>query len=55
MGRQSSVQHRRFLLQCRNFDAAIEAYQKVLDEYPRSQYIIEAIDGIQFAQLSAGG
>jgi tetratricopeptide (TPR) repeat protein len=37
-----------------NFDEAIEAYRQVLEDYPRSNYIIEAINGIQFAQLSAG-
>lgn len=37
------------------FDRAIEAYGKVLENYPRSRYIIEAIDGIQFAQISSGG
>ncbi len=36
------------------YERAIEAYKKVLDEYPRSEYIIEAINGIQYAQLSAG-
>lgn len=37
------------------YDRAIDAYKKVLDNYPRSRYIIEAINGIQYAQLSAGG
>ena len=36
------------------FERAIEAYQKVLDNYPRSPLIIEAVNGIQFAKLSAG-
>lgn len=37
------------------YDRAIAAYKRVLEQYPRSSYIIEAINGIQFAQLSAGG
>lgn len=37
------------------YNRAIEAYKKVLDNYPRSRYIIEAINGIQYAQLSSGG
>jgi TolA-binding protein len=36
------------------FERAIEAYQMVLDNYPRSPLIIEAVNGIQFARLSAG-
>jgi len=38
-----------------DYQRAIEAYQEVLERYPRSRYVIEAIDGIQFAQLSGGG
>lgn len=37
------------------YGRAVGAYKKVLDEYPRSPYIIEAINGIQYAQLSSGG
>lgn len=37
------------------YDRAIESYKRVLDNYPRSRYIIEAINGIQYAQLSSGG
>src|SRR5690606_29359637 len=37
-----------------NYEEAIAAYRAVLEEYPRSNYILEAIDGIQYAQLSAG-
>jgi len=37
------------------YDRAVDAYQMVLDNYPRSRYIIEAINGIQYAQLSSGG
>ncbi len=37
------------------YNRAIDAYKKVLDNYPRSRYIIEAINGIQYAQLSSGG
>ncbi|MFV1883266.1 MAG: tetratricopeptide repeat protein [Balneola sp.] len=37
------------------YNRAIEAYKKVLDNYPRSRYIFEAINGIQYAQLSSGG
>jgi tetratricopeptide (TPR) repeat protein len=37
-----------------DYERAIQEYQRVLEVYPRSRYIIEAIDGIQFAQLSAG-
>ncbi|MCH8568461.1 MAG: tetratricopeptide repeat protein [Balneolales bacterium] len=36
------------------FDKAIAAYQRVLDRYPQSDLIIEAVNGIQFAQESAG-
>ena len=34
---------------------AIDAYKLVLNNYPKSRYIIEAINGIQYAQLSSGG
>ncbi len=37
------------------YNRAIAAYKKVLDKYPRSRYIIDAINGIQYAQLSSGG
>tara|TARA_R110000868_G_scaffold294140_1_gene554723 strand:+ start:87086 stop:90082 length:2997 start_codon:yes stop_codon:yes gene_type:complete len=37
------------------YSRAIDAYKKVMDNYPRSRYIIEAINGIQYAQLSSGG
>ncbi|MCG8374040.1 MAG: tetratricopeptide repeat protein, partial [Balneolales bacterium] len=37
------------------YGRAIAAYQKVLEDYPRSRYIIEAINGIQYAQLSSTG
>ncbi len=37
------------------YGRAIDSYKKVLDNYPRSRYIIEAINGIQYAQLSSGG
>ncbi len=37
------------------YNRAIDAYKLVLDNYPRSRYIIEAINGIQYAQLSSGG
>ena len=36
------------------YDRAIAAYSTVLDKYPRSRYIIDAINGIQYAQLSSG-
>src|SRR5690625_6807654 len=35
------------------YDKVIAAYQKLLDDYPRRSYIIEAIDGIQNAQITA--
>lgn len=36
------------------FERAIAAYQAVLDNHPRSPLIIDAINGISFAMLSAG-
>ncbi|MCC5934134.1 MAG: tetratricopeptide repeat protein [Balneolales bacterium] len=36
------------------FEQAIAAYQRVLERFPQSDLIIEAVNGIQFAQQSAG-
>ncbi|AXJ00787.1 Outer membrane protein assembly factor BamD, BamD/ComL family [Cyclonatronum proteinivorum] len=36
------------------FDEAIEAYKQVLSRFPQSDLIIDAVNGIQFAQQSAG-
>ncbi len=36
-----------------DYEKAIEAYKKVMEEYPESEYIIEAVNGIQFAQTSS--
>lgn len=37
-----------------NFEEAIRAYNQVLRDYPQSRYVLEAIDGIQYSQLSGG-
>lgn len=37
------------------YNRAVDAYKMVLENYPKSRYIIEAINGIQYAQLSAEG
>jgi TolA-binding protein len=36
------------------YQKAIEAYRTVMEEYPQSEYILEAVNGIQYAQLSSG-
>ncbi len=33
---------------------AIAAYKKVLDEYPNSDYLIDAVNGIQYSQTATG-
>ena len=36
-----------------NYEQAIAAYKKVMEEYPQSDFIIEAVNGIQYAQMSS--
>lgn len=38
-----------------DYDEAIAAYKEVMEKYPNSDYIIEAANGIEYAQASAGG
>ncbi len=37
-----------------NFEEAITAYRRVMDSYPGSNLVVDAVNGIQFAQLAAG-
>lgn len=37
------------------YQKAVENYKIVLDEYPRSSYILDAVNGIEYAQLASGG
>jgi tetratricopeptide (TPR) repeat protein len=56
---RNGLQERSSISETRFFNAgdnerAIEEYKKVLERYPRSELIIEAVNGIQFAQESLG-
>jgi len=38
-----------------DYKKAVENYKVVLEEYPRSSYILDAVNGIEYAQLASGG